>query len=115
MNIEISTASVNAALRHVYSIAGAAIATLAIVGMSQGDQTALGQAVHQIGDGFASIVAGVSTLIPIISALFAARKASAPQQAASIAQTDGLKVVPTSAAGVAILDAMPTAAKEANQ
>ena len=115
MNIEISTASVNAALRHVYTALGTGIAVLAVVGMSQGDQTALGTAVHQIGDGLASIVAGVTTLIPIISALFAARKASAPQQAASIAQTDGLKVVPTSFAGQKILDSMPDAAKEANK
>lgn len=115
MNIEINSASINAALRHVYTATATGIAVLAIVGMSQGDQTALGTAVHQIGDGLASIVAGVTTIIPIVSALFASKSAGKVNQAASIAQTDGLKVIPTSFAGQKILDAMPAAAKAANQ
>ena len=114
MNIEITTASVNAGLRHVYSITATAIATATIIGLSQGDATALGTAIHQIGDGIASIVAGITTLIPIASALFAAWSGNRVQQAARIAQMPGLKVVPTSAEGEAILDAMPEKAKTAN-
>jgi hypothetical protein len=115
MNIVINTDSVNAALRHVYTAVGAGLAVLTIVGVSQGDQTAIGDAVHKIGDGVASIVAGVATLVPIISAIVASRSASKPSQAAAVAQTPGLQVVPTTPAGQAILDAMPAAAKEANK
>ncbi len=118
MNIEIklpSTDTVNAVLRHVYTLTAGVIATLAIVGVSQGDQTAIGDAVHKIGDGIASIVAGLGILIPIVSAFFAGRSASPVKQAAAVAQTPGLKVVPTTVAGDAILEQMSPEAKEANQ
>jgi hypothetical protein len=67
---------VNAALRHVYTAAGTAAAVLVFVGLSQGDATKLGTGIHQIGDGVASIIAGVTTLIPVASALYAAWTAS---------------------------------------
>ena len=114
MNIEISQVSVNAALRHVYSIAATAIATATLIGLSQGNATALGTAIHQIGDGVASIVAGITTIIPIASALFAAWSGNKVQQAARIALSPDLKVVPTTPAGEAILAAMPEKAQEAN-
>lgn len=66
----------NAALRHVYTAVGVATATLVLVGMSQGNATAIGNAVHQIGSGIASIVAGVGALIPIVSGIYAALSAS---------------------------------------
>ena len=118
MNIEIklpSVDSVNAILRHVYTLTAGVVATLAIVGVSQGDQTAIGDAVHKIGDGIASIIAGLGILVPIVSALFAAKSASKVSQAAAVATTPGLKVVPTTIAGDKIIAAMPDAAKEANQ
>jgi len=67
---------VNSALRHVYSAVGAGTSVLVIVGLSQGDATALGAAVHQIGDGIAEIIAGVTALVPVASALYAAWTAS---------------------------------------
>jgi hypothetical protein len=67
---------VNSALRHVYTAVGTASAVLIFVGLSQSDATALGVAVHKIGDGVASIVAGISMLIPVVSALYAAWTAS---------------------------------------
>jgi hypothetical protein len=66
------SAPVSSALRHVYTAAAAVTAALTIVGLSQGDATAIGVAVHQIGDGVASIVAGLSSLVPIIMAAYAA-------------------------------------------
>jgi len=67
---------INSVLRHVYTGVSVLTATLAAVGLSQGNVTALGQAIHQIGDGVASIAIGVGTLIPIASALYAAYKQS---------------------------------------
>lgn len=67
---------VNALLRHVYSSTATAISVLVLVGLSQGDATALGNAIHQIGDGIAKIVAGVAALIPIASGIYAAYTAS---------------------------------------
>ena len=70
------TAQVNSALRHVYTAAATATSVLVMVGLSQGDATTIGHAVHQIGDGAASIIAGVTALIPIASAAYAAWTAS---------------------------------------
>jgi hypothetical protein len=63
---------INGALRHVYTAVGTASAVLVMVGMSQEDVSSLGRGIHQIGDGVASIVAGVGTLIPIVCAVYAA-------------------------------------------
>ena len=67
---------INSFLRHVYSATATAISVLVMVGLSQGDATAIGEAVHQIGDGIAKIVAGISILVPIASGLYAAWSAS---------------------------------------
>ena len=66
----------NSVLRHVYTAVGTATAVLAVVGLSQGDASTIGLAVHKIGDGVVSIVAGISMLVPVASALFAAWKVS---------------------------------------
>lgn len=57
----------NAALRHVYTTVGAVTSALVIVGLTQGQATVIGNAVHQIGDGVAAIVAGVGALLPFIN------------------------------------------------
>jgi hypothetical protein len=67
---------INAGLHHVYTAAGTAGAVLLFVGLSQGNTTALGVGVHQIGDGVASIAAGITTLIPVATALYAMWKNS---------------------------------------
>lgn len=77
MNMSLPTGDqVQSFLRHVYTAAATATGILAVVGLSQGDATAIGNAVHQIGDGVAAIIAGVSTLVPIISGTIAAIKQS---------------------------------------
>jgi len=67
---------VNSALRHVYTAVGVGTAVLVTVGLSQGTATALGLAVHQIGDGVASIIAGVGGLVAAGSGAYAAWTAS---------------------------------------
>ena len=72
-NMNAPTAS---ALRHVYTATAAITGTLTVLGMSQGDATAIGEAVRQIGDGAASIIAGISTLVPIAMSAYAAWSAT---------------------------------------
>ena len=67
---------VNSALRHVYTGVGVATATLVVVGLSQGDATTIGAAVHKIGDGAASIIMGISMLVPVVSGFYASWSAS---------------------------------------
>lgn len=67
---------VTAFMRHVYTGVGVAVAVLGIVGLSQGDATAIGEAVQKIGDGLVSIASGISALVPIVSGIYAAYTAS---------------------------------------
>jgi hypothetical protein len=67
---------VHAGLSHVYSGVAGASAALIFIGMSQVDTNALSTGIHQIGDGVASIVAGVTTLIPVALGLYAAYQKS---------------------------------------
>jgi len=71
-----TTDQINSFLRHVYTATATAVSVLAMVGLSQGDTTAIGDAVHKIGDGISSIVAGVGILVPVASGLWAAWSAS---------------------------------------
>jgi len=80
----ITTDQVNEFLRHVYTAGGAVSATLLLVGLSQGDITALGQYVHQIGDSVAAISAAVAAMIPIITSIYEAWTASRGPRIASI-------------------------------
>jgi hypothetical protein len=71
--------SVQAALRHVYNATSMILAALMVIGLSQGDATAIGAAVHAIGDGVAAVLAGVSVLVPFYAgakAWIAASRAS---------------------------------------
>lgn len=61
---------INAVVHQVVTAVAAASAVLVYVGLSQGDATALGKGIEQIGGGIASIIAGITTLIPIASALY---------------------------------------------
>lgn len=67
---------VNSFMRHVYTAVGVATGTLVIVGLSQGDATTIGIAIHKVGDGASSIIAGVTLLIPVASGAYAAWTAS---------------------------------------
>lgn len=104
-----TSAQVNSALRHVYTAVGTATAVLIYVGLSQGNATALGNGVHQIGDGIASIVAGVTTLIPVASALWAAWSASPFARMLAMNQDPGVKQVITvpGTPAAAAADAIP--------
>lgn len=67
---------VSAFMRHVYSDTATAIVVLSAVGLYQGDATALGNAIHKIGDGVISIVTGVSVIVQIVSPMYASWTAS---------------------------------------
>ena len=82
----------NAILRHVYTGTGVAMTVLLAVGLSQGDATAIGVAVHQIGDGLASVAAGVTTLVIIGSTTYAGYMATRKAQVASVASVPGTVV-----------------------
>jgi hypothetical protein len=58
------------AMRYVYTATGSVLGTLGIVGLSQGDASTIGTAVHQIGDGIVSIATGVAALVPIVSGIY---------------------------------------------
>ncbi len=86
----------NAILRHVYTALGTAVALLIYMGVSPDDQAKIVAAVHQIGDGFASIVAGLAVLVPIGSAMFARWTAKPAQQIAAVNAMPDVQVVPAS-------------------
>lgn len=67
---------VHSVLRHVYTATGTAVSILVVIGLTQQDASSIGIAVKQIGDGIASIIAGISALIPIVSGAYAALSAS---------------------------------------
>ena len=84
-------------LRHVYTATGTATAVLTVVGMSQGDATTIGNAVHQIGDGIASIVAGIGALVPVVSGVYAMVSASRASRLKALnadPQIEKIKTVP---------------------
>lgn len=84
---------VNSALRHVYTAIGTGTAVLVMVGLSQGDATTIGNAIHKIGDGAASIIAGITMLIPIASAVYAAASASPFSRMMKLKQDPDIKQV----------------------
>lgn len=69
---------INAFMRHVYTAFGSATAMLLFVGISQGDVTTIGNAIHQIGDGITSIVAGIAALVPVVAGIRALISAGRP-------------------------------------
>ena len=71
-----TTDQVNSALRHVYTAAGVVAAGTIYIGLNPGVAQTIAPAVHKIGDGISSILAGISLLIPVVSAIFAAWSAS---------------------------------------
>lgn len=98
-------APVNAVLRHVYTGVGVATMVLVAVGLQQGDATALGNAVHQIGDGIASIAAGISAVVAVVSPLYAAWTATKAARIAAVGALPNTVVVTSSSQNVAKLAA----------
>jgi len=98
---------VNAFLRHVYTALGSISATVVILGLlTQGDATKITNALHQIGDGFSSIIAGLSALIPVLSGLYASWTASRTSRLKAMAADPEVKQVVVATAAVA--DAVPS-------
>lgn len=100
-----TTDQINSGLRHVYTATATGTAVAVLIGLSQGQATALGVAVHQIGDGIASIIAGVSTLISVGSAAYAMWSASPFSRMLAVSkdpQTEKLEVK-----SKALADALP--------
>jgi len=95
MFTNITSDQLHSALRHVYTATGTAMAVLTAVGLSQGDATTIGTAVHQIGDGISSIVAGVGALIPVISGLYAMASASRKNRLLALNADPQIKKVET--------------------
>ena len=77
-------AQVQSILRHVYTALGTALSVAVVVGLSQGEATAIGAAVQQIGDGVSKIIAGISTLVPIAMSIWAALSASRKSRLSSL-------------------------------
>ena len=74
--MNITSDQVHAFLRHSYTVLGSALGTAVVFAPSKGDATTINEPVHKIGDGAASIAAGISMLIPVVSRLYAAWTAS---------------------------------------
>jgi hypothetical protein len=90
----LSAAQVNAFMRHVYTVLGSVLGTIVILGfVTQGDATGITNAIHQIGDGVASIAAGVAALVPIVSGIYAARSASLKSQVAAVQASPVAQVI----------------------
>jgi hypothetical protein len=66
----------NSVLGHVYSVAATATAVAIFFGVEPNAAHQLAPAIQKIGEGVSSIIAGVTMLIPVISAFAAAWKLS---------------------------------------
>ena len=75
MNLPTSD-QVNSFLRHVYTSVGVGTTVTIFFGLDPNLAAKIAPAIHQIGDGVASIIAGITALIPVASGLYAAWTAS---------------------------------------
>lgn len=87
------SAQANAFIRHVYSFLGGAMVVLGLAGIDTDTQAKILAAVHQIGDGLSSILAGVGVLVPIAVGLWARWTAKPAQQIAAVNAIPGVAVV----------------------
>lgn len=87
------SAQANAFIRHIYSFVGGAGFVFALLGLDQATRDQVVAAVHQIGDGFSSILAGVGVLVPIGAGLWARYTAKPAQQIAAV-EAQGHTVIP---------------------
>lgn len=106
----IEPAQVQSILRHIYTAAGAVTTMLVFLGWSQGDATAIGAAVHAIGDGIASVIAGASSLVMLITPIYAAWKRSRKQMVKDVDALPGVAGVITQPTreGVQLANAVPS-------
>lgn len=103
----LSIDQVNSGMRHVYTAVASVTATLVVVGLTtQGDATTISDAVHKIGDGVSSIVAGVTMLVPVASAVWAMVSASLGSRLKAVAADPEVKQIVVATPAVA--DAVPS-------
>ncbi len=94
--------SVAAAMRHVYTAIGSAVAVAVLLGlMGQGDADKAVALVQQIGDSLGIIIAALAALLPIINGLRAAWTAAPQQQIAKVDALPNVQVVPLTEKGAA--------------
>ena len=93
---------INSGLRHVYTSVASIVGTLAVVGVvTQGDATTISNAVHKIGECVSSIIAGVSALIPIVSAAYAMWSTSQRSRMVAIAKSPEVTQIVVTSQGLA--------------
>lgn len=103
-----SADTLNAGLRHVYTATATCVATLLFVGvLTQGDATTITAAVHKIGDGVSSIVAGITMLVPIASGIYAMLSATLKARLTAVAKDPEVKSIVVATPAVA--NAVPSA------
>jgi hypothetical protein len=73
-------------------VAGVSVVVLTYIGLSQGDATAIGAAIRQIGDGLGAIAMGVGTIVTIASTVYNAYQQSRKVQVANVAAVPGTVV-----------------------
>lgn len=86
------SASANAFIRHVYSALGGAGFAFLLLGIDDTTRDHIIAAVHQIGDGVSSILAGLGVLVPIGAGLYA-RYTAKPEQQVKAVEAQGHAVV----------------------
>ncbi len=97
------SAQANAFIRHLYSFLGGGLAFAApFMALDSDTQAKIIAAVHQIGDGFMSILTGIGVLAPIVMGLIARFTAKPEQQKAAV-EAAGNVVVPVSGDAKSVL------------
>ena len=101
--MKFSPAQFNSILRHVYTALGtASVMVVAFHFLPQGTVDTITAALHQIGDGAALVISGVSALVPVVSAVYASIAASTTSRTTAVSQEPDVKVVVGPNAPVAI-------------
>lgn len=105
MNIE----QLKVAGRYTLTAASSVVATLVTFHLvTAGDASNITAALNQIGSGLTSIIAGVTALIPVATAVWGVFRSSTTSQVAQVEASPDLHVVPLTPAGQAIVTAAAT-------
>ena len=92
-------------LRHIYTMVATAVSVMTLIGLSQSNADVIVAAVHKIGEGASSMIAGVTMLIPVASAVFAAISAGLHPRLMSLNQDP--EVLKIEVKSPAVADAIP--------
>lgn len=94
MNISVNLDQAKAFGRHVLTFAAGGVTLFAAIHViSPGDAGSATQALSDIGEGATKIIAGVTTLIGLVSALWAAWSASPLSQLVAVSKNPGVEKV----------------------